>query len=182
MTFERRLSEERPRLSDRTWPEVRRELEAFLDGLKDSNDEGLPAGFSATTPSQIQAGVDADEGEPTDGWTPPSHVHEVETATPSHPTGSAASEGSGSALMRADATIQQGIVTAQGDILTHDGSVPVALSSAVPGSILTVLSNGSIGWAAPAGSAKAQPDVNDYILHRVVHAEAYTYALTTGKI
>lgn len=46
----------------------------------------------------------------------------IATATPTSPTGKTAAEGVAETLLRSDATIEQGIVSAKGDILTHDGT------------------------------------------------------------
>jgi hypothetical protein len=56
----------------------------------------------------------------------PGNSDALPTAAPSNPTGTAASEGSAASFMRSDATIEQGIVSAFGDILTHNVTIPAA--------------------------------------------------------
>ena len=56
------------------------------------------------------------------------HVHALDAASPSNPTGASASEGTSSSVLRADATIAQGIVTTKGDLLsfsTNPDRLPV---------------------------------------------------------
>lgn len=116
-----------PNLTRGEWDEkLRRDLEEFLrsafGGLSALN--GTPP-----DPTEIQAGVAADPGA---ALTPANslHVHGVDTAAPSVPValGGTSDEGSGSALMRADATLvlDNGGADA-GDFLMWNGTawVPV---------------------------------------------------------
>lgn len=116
--------------------------ETFDDLVLSSNaTQGIPG-----DPTTVQAGVEADPGT-IGGPTPPAledHVHDVETAAPSHPTGTTASEGIGSALMRADATVQQGIVTTKGDILGYS-TVPSRVPVGADGEVLTADSGDPLG-------------------------------------
>jgi hypothetical protein len=83
------------------------------------------------------------------------HVHNLPAAAPSNPTGATAAEGSSSSVLRADATIKQGIVTTKGDILAfstfparhavgNDGEVLVADSSQATG----------LAWSSAAEDAE----------------------------
>jgi hypothetical protein len=70
----------------------------------------------------------------------PSYMREdarlvVGAGTPTHPTGQTASQGSAFTAMRSDATIQQGIVTTRGDLLTF-GTLPDRLPLGEAGTVL----------------------------------------------
>lgn len=116
-----------PRFAGREWDSLTGSLlDDALRRLQD-NYSGVPGGFFGITPSTIQAGVTADSRTEVEGWAAADHVHDAETATPVHAVGPVASEGTGTALMRADATIAMGIVEDPGDILVSDGDTAVAL-------------------------------------------------------
>lgn len=120
---------------------------------------------SPNPPSTIQAGVDADDS-PSGSNVPAleDHVHDVDTAAPAHPTGTTAAEGTGAALMRADATIAQGIVTTKGDVLTY-GSAPARLGVGADGLVLTADSGETTGlqWGPIVLSpAQITGNVNNY--------------------
>lgn len=106
-------------------------------------------------PSTVQAGVTADAGE---GPAPAldDHVHAVETATPTNATAAAAAEGTGSALMRADATIRQGIVTTKGDLLGYS-TVPARVPVGSDGQALIADSTAAQGvsWGTGTDAAGA---------------------------
>jgi hypothetical protein len=101
--------------------EVGRKLDEALEGLVDQS-QSTPAGFSNAIPPQIVAGDPGSAGAEGAGWVSATARAPISTASPGNPTGKAASEGSGGALMRAGATIKQGIVTTKGDLLSHDGA------------------------------------------------------------
>lgn len=81
--------------------------------------QGIPGGFLSTAATAIQAGISAAAGTVTASWAAADHVHSIETATPSNPTGVEAAEGSGTALMRADATVQDIILATAADQPDH---------------------------------------------------------------
>lgn len=99
------------------------ELKLLLMSLQDSIGglQGTP-----DTPSQIRAGEAADAMD-SQSPAPSNHVHDILTATPSVPVGAAFSEGTLSALMRADAGLRLGLMTLEGETIGHDGTDPVAL-------------------------------------------------------
>jgi hypothetical protein len=101
--------------------EIGRKLDEALEGLVDQS-QSTPAGFSGTIPPQIIAGDPGTAGAESAGWVSATARPAIATASPGNPTGKTASEGGGGALMRAGATIKQGIVTTKGDLLTHDGA------------------------------------------------------------
>lgn len=136
MAVGRRRPRPAPRISGRPPEEYAQDLQDFLRDLEFGMSDGIPVGFQDITPEAIEAGAEADPGEENDGWASASHIHDVNTAAPSNPTGTAAAEGSGAALMRADATIQQGIVTTKGDLLTHSATVPARLPVGANGTFL----------------------------------------------
>lgn len=142
-----------PDLSTQGWLQVRGQVDKFLQWCR-SNYSGLPGGFKNLAATLVRAGVSAFAGTMANGWAAADHVHQPETAAPSHPTGAAAAEGTGSSLMRADATIKQGIVTNKGDVLTFS-TVPARLGVGADGLVLTAASGEATGlkWAAAGGSA-----------------------------
>lgn len=104
-----------PNLTRGEWDEkMRRDLEEFLR----SAFGGLSAlSGTPSEPTEIQAGVTADPGS---AITPANslHVHAVNTAAPGVDVGAGApSEGTGAALMRADAGLRLGIGTTQYDTI-----------------------------------------------------------------
>ncbi len=92
-------------------------VEDSLGGLQGSPD----------TPSEVQAGVAADASD-SQAAAPSNHVHSIETAAPSVPValGGSPDEGSGTALMRADATLVLAPGTTPDDILVWSGSAWVS--------------------------------------------------------
>jgi len=98
-----RFSGRVPTLSWRAWETVRAELEWFLRKLNDGNNASQE---TPATPTTVQAGVAADPGD-TLAAALSNHTHPSETAAPSNPValGGSPSEGTGTALMRADATL-----------------------------------------------------------------------------
>lgn len=150
----RRVARKRVRLAGRVWNDVAQELQEALDQLFDSNDNGIPPGFYDTTPTEVTADSPGDPGLETAGWAAADHDHPVNTAAPTNPTGAAASEGSGSALMRADATVKQGIVTTLGDLLGFS-TVPARIAVGTDGQVLTADSGDPLGvaWADATGGS-----------------------------
>jgi hypothetical protein len=159
MSEERRIARRR-RLLGRKFDDPKdncvRDLEEWLSELTDANQGGVPAGFLDVAPEEIQAGDTADGGSETEGWAAADHVHSVDTAAPSNPTGTAASEGTGTSLMRADATIQQGIVTTKGDLLGYS-TVPARVAVGTDTHVLTADSSVALGlkWAVNPAVAAA---------------------------
>lgn len=139
MTFAegRRPATPAPRIVGRAPTDYARELEEFLQRLFAFTADGIPPGFTDTDPTEIQAGATADPGSETSGWAAADHTHEIATASPTYPTQKTADEGTGTALMRADAKIAQGIVTTKGDLLTHDGSTAERLAVGTALQVLT---------------------------------------------
>lgn len=109
-----------------------------------ANHLGIPGGFFSVEPNELGANSSADAGSETAGWAAADHDHPVHTAAPSNPTGTAASEGTDDALMRADATIMQGIVTTKGDVLTYS-TVPARLAVGNNDEVLTAASGQTTG-------------------------------------
>jgi hypothetical protein len=142
------------RFAGRLWSSaLGKELDDFLRGLG----HGMAILQKAPrTPTTVQAGVDAAPGS---GPAPAldDHQHDVETAVPSNPTGAAAAEGTGTALMRADATVQQGIVTTKGDLLGYS-TVPARVPVDTDGYVLTADSAQALGvkWAVNPAVAAAE--------------------------
>lgn len=137
---------------DDVWPK----LQQLGRGHNDLQDDvvNIQSG-DPENPSTVQAGDSADPG---DGTNPAleDHVHAVDTGAPTNPTGTAADEGTGTALMRADATIQQGIVTTKGDLLGYS-TVPARVPISTNGFVLTADSAQALGlkWAANAAVTAA---------------------------
>jgi len=78
----RRIVPDTPRLVGRQWPEVTQELQEFLAVSRDSEDEGLPAGYSDETPLEGAAGGSGDAGEEESGWAAADHTHPHTVGTP----------------------------------------------------------------------------------------------------
>lgn len=135
------------------------ELQEALADLWEQVTGGIPGGFNNITPATIQAGVAADAGSESDGWMSASARPSIETGAPSNPTGTAAAEGTGTALMRADATIRQGIVTTKGDVLGYS-TVPARVPVGSDGQVLTADSTQALGvkWVAPSGGSATDDD------------------------
>lgn len=176
MGLTRRLPKARVRIVKRDPADYAQELQEKLEELERMA-QGIPGGFFGTAPSVIQAGATPAAGSESDGWLSAGATFGIETAAPSHPTGTAAAEGTGTALMRADATIKQGIVAAKGDILTHNATVPAALSQSgvVDGDVLTKDSLQSTGlkWAPvkdPNADLLLRQSVESYALRRVLQS------------
>ena len=147
MAIGRRLHAFNVKLVNRHYKDYAQDLELFLKNLWEES-LGIPGGFLATAATTIQAGVAALAGTLLAGWAAADHVHAVETASPANPTGTAAQEGTGTALMRADATILQGIVTTKGDVLGF-AAVPARIPVGANGQVLTSNSATALGvqWA-----------------------------------
>ena len=78
-------------------------IQRMLEKVWDSEADGIPAGFSDSDPSPIQAGDAADPGDQTSGRSAGPHVHEVLTgAAVDIDVGFTSGEGSGAALARAE--------------------------------------------------------------------------------
>jgi hypothetical protein len=117
-----RLGPCRVQLVGRDPQDYAQELQEAIKKLWEKVWGGIPAGFNGTVPPTIQAGVAGSAGNESAGWMAADAQVPIETGIPANPTGKVASEGTGTALMRASATIAQGIVTTKGDILSHDGA------------------------------------------------------------
>lgn len=118
----RRFSPPVPKLTGGEFDEKkRRDLEEFLRAMFKGNSALMGA---PPDPVEIQAGVSADPGSdihPANA----AHVHPVDTAAPSLPVaydGTPASEGTGTALMRADAQLVLQDGDAVNDTLVWNGT------------------------------------------------------------
>jgi hypothetical protein len=80
------------------------------------------------------------------------HVHNLPTAQPANPTGTAASPGVASTVLRSDCVVPQGIVTAKGDLLTY-AAVPAKLAVGADGQTLVADSTQTTGLKWTAGPA-----------------------------
>lgn len=130
---------------------VQEALVAQVDGFS-----GLPAAHAEShlvggedalqapgTPRTVTVGGAASRGSG------PSFMREdaqliVGAGTPTHPTGQNASQGSALTAMRSDATIQQGIVTTKGDLLTF-GTLPDRLPVGVDGEAVVYEASQTLG-------------------------------------
>jgi hypothetical protein len=112
---------ERFRTLFRGGSEIGRQLDDAFDNVIAAS-QSVPSGFQNITPPTIQAGIAGTSGLEADGWMSASARPAVSTGPPIWPTQKGAAEGTGAALMRADAKIAQGIVQAKGDLLGHDGA------------------------------------------------------------
>jgi hypothetical protein len=145
-------------------------LENFLRQLVDGS-TAVPGGFGNKAPSTITANSVPSAGHSKKGWMAADAQLAVSTAAPSSPTGRTPAIGVSPSLLRADCTIQQGIVTTKGDILGYDTGpqrVPVGANTQV----LTADSTQALGvkWAAaPSGTAvKATKTLSNNALTNLV--------------
>ena len=94
-----------PGLIGKPWNEVSKPLYEFLRKLWGSEAGGIPPGATEDTPTDIEAGDTGDVGDPESGWAAGDHTHGVSTSTASAlEPDSTSTEGSGTALARADHT------------------------------------------------------------------------------
>lgn len=105
MALGQRFPQFRVRIAGRSLPDLAQELQEYLYELWRYT-QGIPGGFLNTAATAIQAGIAAAAGTVTASWAAADHTHSIETAAPTNPTGVTPAEGTGTALMRADATIQ----------------------------------------------------------------------------
>lgn len=175
MGLTRRSPKSHVRIVGRDPGDYAQELQEKLEELA-RQAQGIPGGFLGTAPSVIQAGVTAAAGSESAGWLSAGATFGIQTAAPSHPTGTAAAEGTGTALMRADSTIKQGIVAAKGDLLTHNGTAPAARSQAGASDddVLTRdhLEATGMKWAPakdPNADILLRQAVESYALRQILH-------------
>lgn len=170
-----------PRIVGRDPADYAQELQDILEALQAQTDvtnvlyQTETLGIGAA-PGTIQAGQTADPGTSGSGWIGADATFAVETAAPTNPTGTAAAEGSGTALMRADATVKQGIVTTKGDVLGFS-TVPAKLAVGSDALGLTADSGQATGlrWGPVVLSpAQIVANTNDYAPGR-----ANVYRLST---
>jgi hypothetical protein len=109
MALSRRLQQFRLRLLGRHPADYAQELQEFLKAMWDQA-MGIPGGWLGTTPPTIVAGSAGTAGSEAAGWQAADARPAIETATPSSRTGVTGDEGTGTALMRADATIPDAVI------------------------------------------------------------------------
>ncbi len=105
MPLGQRFPQFRNRVVGRSPSDYAKELQEYLYDVWRYT-QGIPGGFLDTVATAIRAGVASTAGTVAASWAAADHIHNPETAAPSNPTGVTPSEGSGTALMRADATIE----------------------------------------------------------------------------
>lgn len=158
MALTRRQPKSRVRIVGRDPSNYAQELQEKLEEL-DRQGQGIPAGFLGTTPETIQAGAAGDAGTSAEGWMSAGARPAIETGIPSQATGTAGAEGTGTALMRADAVIKQGIVTTKGDVLTHSATVPAREPVGANNTVFTADSaqTNGVKWATLASLLGYEP-------------------------
>lgn len=110
MAVGQRFPQFRNRLVGRSPSDYAQEVQEYLYDVWRYT-QGTPGGFLDTAATAIRAGIAAAAGSVLTSWAAADHVHSVETAAPANPTGKTASEGTGTALMRADAVVPDIILT-----------------------------------------------------------------------
>lgn len=70
----RRILDAVPVLAGKSWPEVAPQLQRFLEKIQDSEDAGIPSGYSNDDPEDVGSAV-ADPGTEGQGWAAGDHVH-----------------------------------------------------------------------------------------------------------
>jgi hypothetical protein len=136
-------------------------------------------------PTTVDAGSTADIGDGP-SFAREDHEHAVTTGS-AVSLGEANAEGSGVALARASHVHRLDTRVAKNGTTIGTRKRINLIEGA--GATITVSDDSAadevditISAAPSAGPISTLASVNDYILHRAVHAEAYTFALTTGKI
>lgn len=146
MTVEgRRIVPDTPRLVGRQWHEIAQELQEFLRSSRDSDDEGIPAGYSSDTPLEGGAGGSGDPGLESAGWTGADHTHPHTVGTPVA-IALANAVGGGANFADAEHVHASGLTT-NGDLLTVIAGVLARLAVGAAGEILAVTS-GLPAWEA----------------------------------
>lgn len=105
MALRQRFMQFRNRIVGRSLPDSAQEIQEYLYEIWRYT-QGIPGGFLNTAATAIRAGIASAAGTVNASWAAADHVHNPETAAPSNPTGVTPDEGSGTALMRADAVIE----------------------------------------------------------------------------
>jgi Concanavalin A-like lectin/glucanases superfamily len=118
-------------------------LDKYLRVATDSS-VAPPGSVTLITPPTIDANVPSKLGPVSDGWTPGGTTYGVKTGIPTNPTGAAPAEGVSSELLRADATVQQGIVTTKGDDLGFS-TVPARFPAGADGLVVEADSTQALG-------------------------------------
>lgn len=150
-------------IAQQTWEAARPTIARWLKWSRDFF-SSTPGGFPASTPTTITPDASGSAGTEAASWAAADHTHAIATAAPSNPTGATASEGTGDNFMRADATIQQGIVTTKGDLLGYS-TVPARVSIGADGLQLTALASETLGlkWGPVVlSTAQITANTNDY--------------------
>jgi hypothetical protein len=179
----RRIVPDTPRLSGRQWPEVTQELQEFLEALRDSGDEGLPAGYSDATPSEGAAGGSGDAGDEDSGWAAADHTHPHTVGTP---VDIALANADGAAGTFADsAHVHASKLTTNGDLLTVIAGVLARLAAGsnedmlvqkagLPAWTTLLTTNGDILTMAAGILARLAVGANDKVLAVASGAPAWT--------
>jgi hypothetical protein len=136
-----------PRFADQPWnPTITgRDLDEVLRKLFDSV---AVMNRAPADPAMIQAGDAADPGT-TSGVTTAAledHVHPVDISGTPGVIGDTSAQGVGTGLAATDHTHRMGIVSAKGDILSSNGTNPVAVSIGSDGQVATADAASAAGW------------------------------------
>jgi hypothetical protein len=135
-----------PRFTGRQWSlELARDLDELMKRLFDSVSvmNRVPQ-----DPTMIQAGDAADPGT-TSGITAPAledHVHPVDISGTPGVIGDTSVQGVGTGLAATDHTHRMGIVSVKGDILSSNGTNPVAVAIGSDGLVATADTASASGW------------------------------------
>lgn len=73
----RRILDPSPILDGKPWAQAAPELQRFLEKLVESDDAGIPAGYSSDDPEDVGSSV-ADPGTEAQGWAAGDHVHALD--------------------------------------------------------------------------------------------------------
>lgn len=171
MTFGRRVSPSIPALANRQWNDVREEFQLWAEAVSDAQDNGLPPGFSDTTPETISGDSQGSSGSESSGWAAADHAHDLNisgsvsnvTLTGSSTQGS----GPGVALVDHTHVLPSNLydhdlawlrpTTAHvNDDEFRDASVNAAWTQTDPASPATWTENGDVISASVAGGDPAQ--------------------------
>lgn len=176
-SFGRRINSVIPRLPGRPWNDVAEEFQTWVDEVSDAQDNGLPPGFSDTTPSTVEIGSSGSPGDEATGWAAADHDHPVGDPGPPADVGAAASEGSSTTPAREDHVHKIGVVTTKGDLLVF-GTTPARLPVGANGEPLVADSSQTLGlrYISPWKGARTKTLTNNTVVG------LFEVALAAGSI
>jgi hypothetical protein len=130
-------------------------LQAFLETVRDSLDEGEPPGRASGTaglPENVDGTSDAAIGT-SSAWSASDHKHDADVSGTPGGVAATSVQGTGSGLARTDHAHRFSLLTAKGDLVAHNGTDPVRVAVGTNGYILQADSTQTPGvkWNPTSG-------------------------------